>query len=322
MRSAWPVLLERLRAETGRKPSESGEGFSACCPAHGDGNPSLSIKMCKDGRILVHCFAGCEVRETMDSLGMSMADLMPDASGDGQMSPSRPEPGHREKRPVPPLDYSHGSDDDHAALACLRHVHIEAVQAAVRRGLVGFGSHRGARCWFVADGTGVNAQARRMDGGLFGEVKALTLKDSWASWPIGIAAVQSHQAIALVEGGPDLLAALSLAWESGMGDHVAPVAMLGAANRIPNEALPYFKGKKVRIFPHLDDPGHKAAATWTNQLIRACAKVRCVSLANIRMENGQFAKDLNDVCSIAVEDFGRDRSRWHLFDFAREGGHV
>ena len=322
MRSSWAVLLERLRAETGRKPSESGDGFSACCPAHGDGNPSLSIKMCKDGRILVHCFAGCEVREILDCLGMSMTDLMPDAPGDGRATPLGAEPRRREKRPVLPPDYSPGTCEDHAALANLRHVHLHAVQTAVGRRLVGFGSHIGSRCWFVADGTGVNAQARRLDGGLFGGVKALTLKDSWASWPIGIAAVQSHQAIALVEGGPDLLAALSLAWESGMGDHVAPVAMLGAANRIPNEALPYFKGKKVRIFPHLDDPGHKAAATWTNQLIRACAKVRCVSLANIRMENGQFAKDLNDVCSIAVEDFGRDRSRWHLFDFAREGGHV
>lgn len=318
MKTSWPVLLERLHIMTGRRPSESGASFAACCPAHGDSNPSLSLRLCKDGRILMHCFAGCDIREIIDPLEMDMVDLAPDASGDGREPPQHAEPVRCDKRPVPPLDYSPGTGEDHSALASLRHVHLEAVQTAVRRGLVGFGSHRGTRCWFVADGTGVNAQARRLDGGLFGEVKALTLKDSWASWPIGIAAVQPSQSIALVEGGPDLLAALSLAGAEGLGDHVAPVAMLGAANRIPNEALPYFKSKKVRIFPHLDDAGQRAAATWTTQLIRAGAKVKCVSLAGIPMATGQMVKDLNDVCRAHPDAFAGDRGLTRLFAFARE----
>jgi putative DNA primase/helicase len=35
-------------------------GWIARCPAHEDRNPSLSLKDGEDGRILVHCHAGCE----------------------------------------------------------------------------------------------------------------------------------------------------------------------------------------------------------------------------------------------------------------------
>ena len=34
--------------------------WTACCPAHDDRNPSLSLSDGDDGRILVHCHAGCE----------------------------------------------------------------------------------------------------------------------------------------------------------------------------------------------------------------------------------------------------------------------
>jgi putative DNA primase/helicase len=41
------------------KSRKSGVGYVACCPAHEDANPSLSIRDGDDGRILVHCFASC-----------------------------------------------------------------------------------------------------------------------------------------------------------------------------------------------------------------------------------------------------------------------
>ncbi len=37
----------------------SGAGWSACCPAHRDKEPSLSISE-RDGKLLIHCFAGCD----------------------------------------------------------------------------------------------------------------------------------------------------------------------------------------------------------------------------------------------------------------------
>lgn len=48
----------------GRK---SGNGYVAKCPAHDDKNPSLSLRDA-DGRVLVHCLAGCEQRAVVDAL--------------------------------------------------------------------------------------------------------------------------------------------------------------------------------------------------------------------------------------------------------------
>jgi hypothetical protein len=36
-----------------------GTGWVARCPAHDDSTPSLSITVSKDGKLLVHCHAGC-----------------------------------------------------------------------------------------------------------------------------------------------------------------------------------------------------------------------------------------------------------------------
>ena len=49
----------------------------ACCPAHKDKSPSLSVRLIDD-KILIHCFAGCGVDEIVSSIGLTLADLMPD----------------------------------------------------------------------------------------------------------------------------------------------------------------------------------------------------------------------------------------------------
>lgn len=68
------ALLNRLH-----KVRKSGNGYSACCPAHDDRNPSLGITQHPDGRILIFCRAGCGGAEVMEAIGMSLADLYPDA---------------------------------------------------------------------------------------------------------------------------------------------------------------------------------------------------------------------------------------------------
>lgn len=34
---------------------KSGKGYQACCPAHDDNGPSLSLREGDDGRVLLHC---------------------------------------------------------------------------------------------------------------------------------------------------------------------------------------------------------------------------------------------------------------------------
>ena len=66
------LLADRLRARrTGPKR------WMARCPGHQDREPSLSICEGRDGRILLHCFAGCPITQILQSLGLRLADLFP-----------------------------------------------------------------------------------------------------------------------------------------------------------------------------------------------------------------------------------------------------
>jgi putative DNA primase/helicase len=46
----------------------SGSGWMACCPAHDDTTPSLSISETEDGKPLVHCHAGCSQQAVISKL--------------------------------------------------------------------------------------------------------------------------------------------------------------------------------------------------------------------------------------------------------------
>jgi putative DNA primase/helicase len=45
-----------------------GKQWSACCPAHGDRSPSLSLTDTRDGLALWHCHAGCSQADVRDAL--------------------------------------------------------------------------------------------------------------------------------------------------------------------------------------------------------------------------------------------------------------
>lgn len=66
------IILPRLD-----RVRRSGKGYSAKCPAHEDRNASLSVTASDDGRVLLHCFAGCAPTEVCASLGLTVADLFP-----------------------------------------------------------------------------------------------------------------------------------------------------------------------------------------------------------------------------------------------------
>jgi hypothetical protein len=48
--------------------------WTACCPAHDDSTPSLSIKSTQD-RVLLHCWAGCDTNNVTAAMGLSLSDL-------------------------------------------------------------------------------------------------------------------------------------------------------------------------------------------------------------------------------------------------------
>ena len=80
------IVLSRLSKVRGRNGS-----WVACCPAHDDRSPSLSIR--EDGdRVLVHCHAGCDVSSVLGAVGLDMTDLFPPRPESG------PQPRHQRVR--------------------------------------------------------------------------------------------------------------------------------------------------------------------------------------------------------------------------------
>jgi len=68
-------ILERL--DHVRKTSS--DQWVAVCPAHDDRSPSLHVREKEDGRILIHCKAGCGANEVLDAINLSYDDLFPDS---------------------------------------------------------------------------------------------------------------------------------------------------------------------------------------------------------------------------------------------------
>ena len=54
-----------------------GNGFSAFCPAHDDTHQSLSVSEGRDGRVLLKCHAGCDIKAIVQAMGLELRDLFP-----------------------------------------------------------------------------------------------------------------------------------------------------------------------------------------------------------------------------------------------------
>ena len=77
------------------KVKKTGKGYQARCPAHEDTGPSLSLREGDDGRVLLHCHAGCATAAVVAALGLTIADLFP-ASDKPRRPPPAPGVSRRE----------------------------------------------------------------------------------------------------------------------------------------------------------------------------------------------------------------------------------
>jgi len=71
------------------KCGATGGQYIACCPAHEDRNPSLSIGTGDDGQLLLACHAGCDTAAIVGALGCTMADLFPPKQSANGATPKR-----------------------------------------------------------------------------------------------------------------------------------------------------------------------------------------------------------------------------------------
>jgi len=97
-----PARLEQLFARLG-DVTRSGAGWECRCPAHDDQNPSLSISLGDDDRILGHCHAGCPIESVMAAVDLPMSFLAgptPGITGSRSRSTKSSKPA---KKPFPSL---------------------------------------------------------------------------------------------------------------------------------------------------------------------------------------------------------------------------
>ncbi|MDQ3494282.1 MAG: DNA primase [Pseudomonadota bacterium] len=55
---------------------KSGNGWRARCPACGGTSRKLTVAE-REGRVLLHCFGGCQAVEVLQAVGLSWGDIMP-----------------------------------------------------------------------------------------------------------------------------------------------------------------------------------------------------------------------------------------------------
>jgi hypothetical protein len=114
------MSVEQLLSRLDRVRSTGSGRWLACCPAHEDRSPSLSIRELADGRILLHDFGGCRTDDVLSAIGLTMTDLFPDRL-------PMPEGGFRRAPKIPASDIL-------AALAYESYVvSIIAMQVAEKR---------------------------------------------------------------------------------------------------------------------------------------------------------------------------------------------
>jgi hypothetical protein len=82
------AVLDAL-TRAGCTPKRHGDAWSARCPAHDDRDPSLSIGIGTDARVLLHCHAGCPAEAIVGTLGLAMRDLMPTPMGETRRLPAQ-----------------------------------------------------------------------------------------------------------------------------------------------------------------------------------------------------------------------------------------
>ena len=114
------TLLSRLSSVRQTGPGK----WQARCPAHDDRSPSLSIREADDGKILLHCWSGCDPEAILTAIGLTWRDLYPDRWREAEARTLAH--GHRRRRKM----LSEISQADYA-----RHV-VAIAQADVEAGKV------------------------------------------------------------------------------------------------------------------------------------------------------------------------------------------
>jgi hypothetical protein len=211
-------------------------------------------------------------------------------------------------------------------LAAQLRISPEAIDQAMRRGLLSFVKHRNAACWRFGDAA--NGCLRRLDGQPFKigreyvKAKAETSGKSWHRL-IGLDEVVANdrrEILLLPEGSKDALGAFHLAAAEDRLSDIGIVVALGSAVKVLHEDIEKFRGRRVRIFGDADPAGQHAAYRIAEQLAPVAEEVQIFNLAGLHCQDGSAVKDVFDLTRINYDEANRDLRS--ITDLDRKGERV
>ncbi len=267
-------ILDRLDSA---KPTGENK-WLACCPAHPDRKPSLSIGLGDDDRVLLSCHAGCSTEEIVAALALELSDLF--ADGDWRANGANGHTGsngsHRQKAPTKPpeelpserqiSEWGRALKDNTAALARLRELKGWSPVAAEQLG-VGF------------DGKRLVFPIRDQDGQLVNVVKYTPKPNGPESKSVALRG-RPRGLFPRPEGSENR----DLWIVEGEGDSVAGATLGIAAIGVPGvqgwkaDYSQRFSGRSVTVAMDCDPPGRKVAERIVNDLTAAGVECRLVDL--------------------------------------------
>ena len=298
------------------------------CPIHGGDGYSFSVSQ-KQGSWLWHCFSQCDRGGDIIDLDRALYGGNRVEAAKRLLGVADSIPIIRAPRPVtrtePEVRRSHvpslaaPTHDDLREISERRSICQEALDVAVNRRFLHMATISGHRAWVLTDSARKTYLARRLDGEVWDDLpskpKARILAGGRSKWAIGCTEACNYPAIALVEGGPDFLAAFGHMVASDVVSRVAPVCM-PAAQPIDPECIQYFKGKKVRVFTHDDEAGYAIAKVWKKQLA-GYATVDGFAFGGWIRSDGRPVKDFNDVLMIDYDCWEENRGEIEsMFNYA------
>ena len=307
-------LLERLK---GLREKPTG-GWECLCPAHDDQRRSLGVKVAKDGKILVHCGAGCSAEDIVGAVGLDMTALWPPREEE-----YRPAPARKPRRPqtiAATYDYL-----DETGVLRFQVVRFDPKGFAQRRPLQGGwvwsldgGLYRRQGTKWVRCPEGETASNGDV---LLEPVRRLLYRlpeleqadaDAWVFVPEGEKDVDALRALGLVATCNPQGAGK---WQAGFADWLA--------------------GRRVCVLPDNDGPGRGHAAQVAASLVGKASVVVTVALPDVPVKGdvsdwlaaGGTAEGLVAMAEAAVAEGPKEeqqaprRTAW-LADLARAGAEV
>jgi hypothetical protein len=284
-------LLARLE-DASCRPRRCGAGWQALCPAHDDRSPSLSVTEAHDGRVLVHCFAGCRLEEILAAVNLRTADLFEREPEDTTTSALHRTPPRRTSAPpakLPSVDQLRAWEQQlHATPAALELAWSAKrwTPAALAALDVGWDGWRFTLP--IRDRHGALVNICRYRPGA--QKKALVLggrpRDLFPAPERLREALGGHRhGIYLLEGEPDAISAVS--------GGILAVAVPGTHGWKP-EWADRFAGMHVRVLADHDDHGRRLAETASGDLTGYAASVRVLAWPSVIGREPPAGYDLGD----------------------------